>query len=106
MSGPFEVTFHVELTHSPDKRVSRGVAKKIITFLPHPGMNLGERELLTVEQVHWLGFNNFQIHLQPIRQPVRADPKYVEFADLQAMKDDASAAFKHLDWQWTDEATG
>lgn len=104
--NPLEVTFHIELTHSPTKTRSAGVAKKIITFMPAPGINLGERELLTIEQVHWLGHNNFKIYLQPVRQPERADPKYVEFADLQAMKDDVAAAFKHLDWAWEDEATG
>jgi len=104
--NPLEVTFHIELTHSPSKTRSRGTAKKIITFVPHPGTNLGERELLTVEQVHWLGYNNFAIYLQQIRQPERADPRFVEFADLQAMKDDTAGAFKYLDWEWKDEVTG
>lgn len=103
---PLEVTFHIELTHSPSKVMTRGTAKKIIGFVPHPGMNLGERELLTVEQVHWLGYNNFAIYLQKVRQPARFNPESVEFADLRAMKDDVAGAFKHLDWEWKDEVTG
>lgn len=104
--NPLEVVFLLELTHSPSKQISRGEAKKIIGFVPHPGMNIGERELLTVERVHWTGYNTFRIHLQPIRQPVRADPRNVVFDDLQAMKDDVAKAFKHLDWEWKDETTG
>jgi len=104
--NPLEVTFHLELTHFIEKKRSSGTAKKIITFVPHAGMVIGSGELLTVEQVQWLGHNNFAIHLHALAQVPRANPADVNFADLQALKDEVSKRFKHLDWDWKDETTG
>jgi hypothetical protein len=104
--NPIEVTFHVEVTHSPSKTQSKGKAKKIIGFVPVPGLKLGERELLTVGQVHWMGYNTFDVFFEWISQPARTNLEYFDYADLQAMKDDVAGAFKYLDWEWRDETTG
>lgn len=104
--NPLEVTFHVEVTHFSEKRMSRGVAKKIISFVPHPGMVVGTREILSVERVHWTGYNNFAIHLQPLAQIPRADPAEVYFENLASLKLMVENQAHMLDWAWEDEAIG
>lgn len=103
---PLEVTFHVDLTHFIEKKRSTGTAKKILTFMPHPGLVVGEREILTVERVHWRGHNQFDVHLQRLAQIPRASEEDVYFptlADMKAMVEDQASMLK---WEWADESTG
>ncbi len=104
--NPFEVVFHVDLTHFIEKKQSFGTAKKILTFMPYPGLVVGPREILTIERVHWKGHNLLDAHLQRLAQIPRAsaeDVYYPTLADMKAMVEDQASMLK---WEWRDEATG
>lgn len=93
----------------------RGTATVDLPFVPFVDMHLGESQLLTVCQVHWLG-DGFLADLQMINcldtdrlcwhRQYGGDPNYRQWENVQAAAKSIEERTPTLTWIWEDKNNG